>query len=843
METAANKGRPDSLALDAERVIEQVRDEAIFLIDPDGRIASWNEGVGLILGWSKQDWIGQPVQVAFTPEDVAKGVPQDEMRRADTEGRADDNRWMRRRGGESFYALGAMTRMLDAHGRQIGYLKALRDFTGPLKEQQALQRLLGSESRARAFAENQAASLTAAIEAISDGVFIAYLRAGGSGGAKDDAPEGTLFMRCNTAALALLGAASVADFQVEPGALVRRFRLRRERQGPLIGPAELPLFAALQGSSQVLELWGTHLRSGADVFMRCTADPIRVAGRVEGAVVVLADLCQRLQLHEQGRDLNRLHTALEERNAELRAVTEGVRDYAIFTLDTQGRISSWHIGAQRIKGYTADEAIGMPFANLFPPEERDRGRPQKELEIAARTGEYKGEGRRQRKDGSPFDAAVVLTALRGEDGELLGYLKLTQDITQRRAEETAREALLHDAQAARAEAERVSHSKGEFLATISHELRTPLSAIVGWANVLEHGLLDPETLKHGLGAISRNARVQVQLIDDLLDMNRVESGQLRLDLQRIELGGVIAAAIDSALPTASAKGVGLRAVFGPTSDAVMGDAARLLQVVGNLLGNAIKFTPAGGEITVRLAQLDGQVQIVVADNGQGIEPAFLDRLFDRFQQQDATTTRRHGGLGIGLSVVRHLVQLHGGSVQAQSAGPGQGSSFTVLLPALLTPGTEMPPPRAAPLPAEPAPWRLDGVKVLVVDDEPDVRAVTMRLLQDAGAQVVTASSADEALDLLRQVLPAVMLSDIGMPLVDGYELLRRVRELPAEQGGRIPAAAFTAYTRPEDRDRALAAGYQLHLAKPVAPAALVAAVMRLLNVTAPAPAPAAPVRG
>ena len=833
--------------LDAGRAIEQVRDEAMFLIDGQGRMASWNEGVGLIFGWNKQDWIGQPLQVAFTAEDVAAGVPQDEMRRADTQGRADDNRWMRKRSGESFYALGAMTRMLDAQGRRIGYLKSLRDFSEPLKEHQAMQRLLGSESHARAFAENQSALLTAAIEALGDAVLIARTPADD---AQDTGDPGTVFMRCNAAALALLGGDAVADVHIEAGVLVQRFRLRRECHGALIGPAELPLFAALQGKAQVLELWCTNPRSGADVFLRCTAAPIQVAGRVEGAVLVLADLCQRLQLHQQGRDLTRLHTVLEKRNAELSAVTEGVRDYAVFTIDTEGRISSWHTGARLMKGYTADEAIGMPNACLFLPEDRARGLPQTEMETAARTGEYKGEGRRQRKDGSHFEAAVVLTALRGEHGELLGYLKLTQDITQRRAQEQAREAQLRDARAAAAEAERVSHCKGEFLATISHELRTPLSAIVGWAHVLENGALDPETLQQGLSAISRNARVQVQLIDDLLDMNRVESGQLRLDLQRIELGGVVASAVDSALPAASAKGVGLRAVFGPSGDAVIGDAARLLQVVSNLLANAIKFTPPGGEISVTLTQVDGQVQIAVIDNGQGIEPDAVGRIFERFQQQDATITRRHGGLGIGLSVVQHLVQLHGGSVQAHSAGPELGASFTVRLPALQRPMTRNPAAEPAP-PLKPAPQppqapldgvprRLHGVTVLVVDDEPDVRAITARLLQDAGARVVTAASAEEALGQLNRVHPAVMLSDIGMPLVDGYELLRRVRCLPAEQGGHIPAAAFTAFTRPEDRARALEAGFQMHLSKPVAPVALVAAVMQLLE--APGAPGAPPVR-
>ncbi len=829
METTATPGgAPASPALDAQHVIEQVRDEAMFLITLDGRITSWNEGVGLILRWPREDFIGQHLAVAFTEEDVRVGVPQAEMSGALLNGRADDNRWMRRRDGERFFALGALTRIDDETGRPVAFLKMLRDDTTRRQAREETARLLSREGQARHFAQGQAAALTAAIEALGDGVLIADAKG---------------IQRCNAAALRLLGAGSQQELAGDPQALVQRFRLRRERDSPqLLQPEEFPLQGALAGRSSALELWATHGESGQPVFMHCRARPVLVEGRVDAAVLVLDDLEERLRLHQQSRDLSHVRTALQERNQELRAVVDGVRDYAIFTVDPQGRVSSWHQGAQLMKGYTAEEAIGMPFAQLFTPEDRQRGRPQMEMDEAAREGEYHGGGHRMRKDGSIFDVDVVLTALKRDDGQLLGYLKLTRDVTQRRQQEREREAMLRTAQAARAEAERISHSKGEFLATISHELRTPLSAILGWANVLERGVVDTETVKHGLSAILRNARVQVQLIDDLLDMNRVETGQLRLELQRTELGGVVAAAIDSALPAASAKGVGLRTVFGTVPDAVMGDPTRLTQVVGNLLSNAIKFTPNGGQVDVTLGRLDGHAQIQVSDTGQGIEPQFIARMFDRFQQQDASTTRRHGGLGIGLAVVRHLVQLHGGSVHAHSAGPGKGATFTVLLPAVVDGSTALRPETAAALPslggspttpADDAPpaqaLRLDGVSVLIVDDEPDVRAVTMQLLQHAGAHVIAAADAEEALQLMRSQRPTVLLSDIGMPLVDGYELLRRVRRLPEQEGGRTPAAALTAYTRPEDRERALAAGYQLHLGKPLAPVALIDAVARLVK--------------
>lgn len=513
---------------------------------------------------------------------------------------------------------------------------------------------------------------------------------------------------------------------------------------------------------------------------------------------------------------------LHERAAALQALLQGVRDYAIYTINQQGHITSWHRGAELMKGYTADEAVGMPFARLFTAEDRRLGLPDQELLVAAEHGEYKGEGRRLCKDGHLIDVAVVLTALRGPRGELLGFLKLTQDITARRAGERAREEALQTSRRAQAEAERASRHKGEFLATLSHELRTPLSAILGWAHVLERGHFDAATLKHGLEAISRNARLQVQLIEDLLDMTRIESGQLRLDLQRIELEGVITAAVDTALPTAALRGVALRTSFGAASGWVMGDMARLQQVVANLLNNAIKFTPRGGRIDVSLRRTDTQAVITVADTGQGIDPDFLTQLFDRFKQQDGTTTRRHGGLGIGLAIVRQLVLLHGGVVQARSDGPGQGATFTVTLP-LTDDGLTLAPAAST----QPASARLDGLAVLLVDDEADVRDITAHVLQGAGALVMVAASAAEGLLLLQQSRPSVLLSDIGMPQQDGYALIRQVRALPAEAGGRIPAAAFTAYAGRDDSERALSAGYQMHLTKPVAPDELVAAVAQL----------------
>lgn len=806
---------PDLRALPAQMVLRQVRDHAIFLIDLHGRLASWNEGVGRILGWDEADWLGQPAQVAFTDEDVAAGVPDAELRLALETGRAGDDRWMQRRNGDRFFAAGAVARLSNEAGVAVGYLKVLRDFTAFRQAEEDRARMGAERAVSHARAERHAAALTAAIDATAEGVFI-----GDRGG----------LARCNGAARLMLGLSETDALPRDPADLIARHRLRREPDGPTLEPADLPFVRALAGVASAIELWATR-PDGEHYCFRSSAAPIVLDGMVVGAVAVHSDLTERLRLRQTGSDLTQVETVLRERDQELRALVGGIRDYAIYTVAPDGRISSWHDGAMLMKGYTALEAIGMPFENLFVPDDRARGRPAHEMAMAARDGEYKGEGMRLRKDGSTFDAAVVLTALHGPQGELLGFLKLTQDITVRRRHERQLEDTLRDAHRARADAERASHSKGEFLATISHELRTPLSAIIGWANLLERRTGDPEVLAQGLATILRNARVQVQLIEDLLDMNRIETGQLRLDLQAVDLGGVVASAVDSALPNAAAKGIGLRSHIDASVGVVLGDPGRLQQVVGNLLSNAIKFTAEGGHIEVALDRDGARARICVSDDGQGIEPAFLARVFDRFQQQDASTTRRHGGLGIGLAVVRHLVQLHGGEVRADSAGTGRGARFTVHLPLQGVSAGVPAPATPAPSPGDPIESeglsRLDGIEVLLVEDEPDVRAMTERMLRDAGAQVVAVGSADEGMAALARRRPQVILSDIGMPVQDGYDFLRRVRSLPAAAGGAIPAAAFTAYARPEDRARALAAGFQLHLSKPVLPATLVEAVLGL----------------
>jgi PAS domain S-box-containing protein len=387
---------------------------------------------------------------------------------------------------------------------------------------------------------------------------------------------------------------------------------------------------------------------------------------------------------------------------------------------------------------------------------------------------------------------------------------------------------------ARKDAETANRTKDEFLATLSHELRTPLNAILGWSKMMSDARLDEKARHKALETIQRNARIQAQLIDDILDVSRIISGKLKLEVRPIELNEVVQAAIESVLPAADAKGIRLKKVLDSGNSMISGDPNRLQQIVWNLLSNAVKFTPKGGQIQIRLERVNSHVEIIVNDTGIGISPQVLPFIFDRFRQADSATTRQHGGLGLGLAIVRHLVEMHGGIVEAESGGERKGSTFTVRLPLIalrsidLSPETEQ---RVHPTEDKNVPFEctseLEGLHVLVVDDEDDGRMLVKTVLEKCGAKITAVNSASLALEALRENRPDILISDIGMPGEDGYSLIRKVRALPEEEGGLTPAAALTAYARVEDRMCVLRSGFQIHLPKPVEPAELIAVVVNL----------------
>jgi signal transduction histidine kinase/ActR/RegA family two-component response regulator len=382
------------------------------------------------------------------------------------------------------------------------------------------------------------------------------------------------------------------------------------------------------------------------------------------------------------------------------------------------------------------------------------------------------------------------------------------------------------AEKARASAETANRAKDEFLATMSHELRTPLNAVLGWTMILRTNGDNEVTRRRALDTIERNAHAQAQIIEDLLDVSRIVTGKLLLNVGPVNLVSVIDSALDGIRLAADTKRIQLRRRIDPSASVVSGDATRLHQVVSNLLTNAVKFTPAGGWIEVSLDRTDGMARIIVADNGQGISSEFLPHVFERFRQADGSSTRAHGGLGLGLAIVRHLIDLHGGTVHAESKGAGHGSSFSVDIPLMQASSDQTGAAQSEPpLTTEPT-RRLNGVRVLVVDDDVDSRDLMTHLLERAGAAVTTAGSASEALEMIEALAPDVLVSDVGMPQQDGYALVRTLRTRTSASAT-VPAVAVTAYARLEDREQALAAGFHAHVSKPIAPRDLIAAVERL----------------
>ena len=483
---------------------------------------------------------------------------------------------------------------------------------------------------------------------------------------------------------------------------------------------------------------------------------------------------------------------------------------------------------------TEGEVSPADWTNCVHPKDFPRAAAAWNRSIA--TGApYVTEFRIRRADGEYRWFLVRALPIRDAAANITRWYGTCTDVHDQRALLEQNAQLLESERSARAEAERISRVKDEFLATLSHELRTPLNAILGWTQVLRGEPANTADMEAGLATIERNARAQTQIIEDLLDMSKIISGKVRLEVQPLQLDQIVAAAVDTMQPAATLKGIDLQTLIDPQACTISGDPNRLQQVFWNLLSNAIKFTPKLGKVQVVLARVYSQLEVSVADSGEGIAPEFLPHVFDRFRQQDASTTRRHGGLGLGLAIVKQLVELHGGTVQVESAGLGRGTTFKVALPLsvmqpapdLAAPDRRHPPGGGTPLAAPAGGWNLAGLKVLVVDDEADARALVQRLLEDQGAIVRGTGSVAGAMALIQTFRPDVLVSDIGMPEEDGFALIRQVRALAPGQGGRTPALALTAYARTEDRHNIILAGFQMHLAKPVEVAELLASVASL----------------
>lgn len=514
-----------------------------------------------------------------------------------------------------------------------------------------------------------------------------------------------------------------------------------------------------------------------------------------------------------------------------RRLVKEVRDYAIFMLDEKGFIRTWNAGAERLKGYRPEEIIGRHFSVFYPEADIRNNKPANELEVALAEGRLEDEGWRLRKDGSRFWANVIITAIYDENGNHVGFAKVTRDLTERRmAEEALRaeraelETRVEERTAALARAnadlEKANRMKDQFLAVLSHELRTPLTSIYGWLGLLRAGKLDQPDMMKALQVIERNVKAQTQLIDDLLNVSRIMTGNLKIAPQWIDSVSIVNAAVDSIRPAAMAKGIEIT-VEAADSEGIYADPDRLQQVVWNLLANAVKFTGKGGVVKVEVGRVASKVQISVSDTGEGIPPDFLPYVFDRFSQADASTTRKTGGLGLGLSIVRHIVELHGGTVIAHSEGIGQGATMIIQIP---IPAIR---PRQSVAHLEAAVASLKGLKVMIVEDEDDTREMLERALHAYGASVLVAASAAEALQQLGEEHPDILVTDIGLPNMDGYELLSKIRSELPEDLRDIPAVALTAFANVEHKERSKLAGYQAHVSKPIAVPDLISIISRV----------------
>ena len=586
---------------------------------------------------------------------------------------------------------------------------------------------------------------------------------------------------------------------------------------------------AVASSEGRIEDEGWRIRKGGQRFWVNTV--ITALRDPDGTLRGFAKVTRDLTLHREAEE------RLRQSEEMFRLLVQSVKDYAIFLLDPTGHIVTWNEGAHRLKGWEHDEIVGRHFSTFYPEADRKAGKPEWVLEQATKNGSVEDEGWRVRKDGSRFWANVVITAVFDEHQNLRGFAKVTRDFTDRVEKEEAQRALIEQrearlqaeeerrhAEASYRVAEEANRAKDEFLMTLSHELRTPMTAILGWTRLLPTLSPNDASFRDAIASIARGAQLQARLIDDVLDVSRIMSGKLRMNLENVDIAKLLNASIDAVRSSADAKQITISTSYAPDLGALVADSTRLHQVVWNLLTNAVKFTPKGGTIEVSARRTSSHVQIAVHDTGEGIEPTFLPHIFEPFRQAENPSTRVHGGLGLGLSIVRYLVEAHGGTVSAESAGRGSGSTFTITLPiaALRTSPSPLDATGADDTLPEPE-QRLRGIRVLVVDDDREARQLIRAVLRQAGAEVMAADSAQGALEQLGLREADVMVTDIAMPQMDGYSLIRKVREEKRHDRMKIAVlSAFPAGSKPIQRS-----GFDEYLSKPIDPFALVDAIAKL----------------
>ncbi len=850
-------------------LVESVSDYAIYMLDPTGRVETWNLGAERMKGYAAGEVIGRNFEMFFPREAVAGGKPARELVTASAQGRFEDEGWRVRKDGSRFWANAILTALYDARGQLTGYAKVTRDLTAR-REAEEKERQLLLEQAARDVAEKAEQQLRegeARYRALSDRLQI-VLEGVADGITVQDRSGRVVF--ANTAAARICGFQTGDELvNTPPADVVARFEMLDAHGGPF-DVQNLPARRVLAGEGPASAVLHVRERAtGRDWWVLLRASAVLDAqGEPELAINIWHDVTAERREETRTQVLADATAALGSSLAHAEMLTSlanvlvpGLGDWcSIYLLEGDDLREVTVAHADRTKLELARE-----YQRRYPHHPRHAGGAWHVIETGV--SEVFNEITDEMLTLSTTDPealamlrsigikAALLVPLRGRS-KVLGVLALVSAEKRRLhdagdvalAEELGRRAgvaiehaqlYLAAQRAAKAAeeaakvAEEASRAKDEFLATVSHELRTPLNAIVGWSSVLKARVRDASTLKP-IEIIHRNAVAQVKIIEDILDVSRVITGNLRLEPRSTDLATIARDAIEVIRPSAQAKRIAVEFAESADRCLVVADPERLQQVVWNLLSNAVKFTEPRGTIRVSVRQEGSEVVIEVSDTGKGIEPEFLPLMFERFRQADSSTTRRFGGLGLGLALVRHIIELHGGKVSAKSEGLGKGATFTICLPIRAVSPTEIESAlksRAASSASGPTSSLIrPGMRVLVVDDEADARDLVATVLMEAGAQIETAASAAEGLAVFKRFHPHVLVTDIGMPEEDGFSFIRHIRALPAEEGGMTPSLALTAFARDQDRTKALSAGFTTHIGKPVDRDALVAAVGNLASI-------------
>jgi len=742
-------------------------DDAIIGKDLRGTITSWNRAAERMFGYADEEAIGQSIRLIVP---VERYPEEDDALRRIAAGQIVDHYETVRvaKDGRLVNVSLTVSPIMTPDGEVVGASKIARDIT----ESKQLER------RASHFAAIVESSDDAIVSKDLDGIVVSW----------------------NRAAEELFGFS--ADEMI--GRSIRVI-IPADRQGE-----EDRVLSSMRQGKVVDHFETFRLRKdGTLVPISLTVSPIRSKnGEIIGASKIARDLRRTRRLE---RDALRLAAIVDS------------SDDAIVGKDLNSIVTSWNRAAEAMFGFTADEMIGQSIRLLIPD---DRRQEEDEVLAKIRRGERVEhyETLRQRKDGTLIPVSLTISPILNDDGLVIGASKIARDVSERQRADEERRRLVNIARDA-------SQLKDEFLATLSHELRTPLNAIVGYLRMMQSGLLSGEKASRAIDTVVRNATSLAQIVEDVLDVSRIVSGKLRLNVQAVELPPLIDEVLDTMRPAAEAKGLSISKIVDPRTAPVSGDPDRLRQVLWNLCSNAMKFTERGGRVQVRLERVNSHVEIAVSDSGVGISAAFLPHLFERFRQADASISRSHGGLGLGLAISRHLVELQGGRIFAESEGPGTGATFRVELPVRSVyasrPAADREHPQAATATGVIVVPRLDGIRILAVDDDVDALSLVREILESTGATVTTADSGKTALEKIARASFDVLVVDLGMPEMNGFDLIEAIRHSSDAHVRGIPAAALTAFARSEDRTRAMRGGFQMHLAKPIEPGELMAATAML----------------